>query len=444
MMFSPLLLLGALGAPPMAAPVAPALQPVPLARVHAVATARPGGDLFVLKARRVELGNGEMMEHAVILVEDGVIVTIGQDLEVERGIPVIELDEDQIVMPGIVNPYSRVGMPGGGYNDSRPQVLASDELYPSEAYEAFVENGITTVAQYPAGQGIPGQAVAVRPVGETAQAMVVEDGVYVKVVMRNSSSAKRNLSDGFKKAKEHLEKVEQEREKFEKKNAKAKSTTKKKGEDEKAGDEEKKPATSRAKKAEVFVAPEPDERVKPFLDIMDGKLQALVSIGDAASYEHLIDAIGEEEFQWHLRIPLSRDIDVFHVKAKIGELGKFVVMEPLITLMPGTMRQRNLPAEFDRAGAKLVLIPRDDSEAGFKSFLEDVGVMISAGLDRKAAVRALTHNGATLLGLDDRVGSLAEGKRANLLVFSGDPFEPGTKLDAVMIDGEFVHGDIDQ
>ncbi len=378
----------------------------------------------MIKAPRVELGDGEVMEHAVILVEDGEIVTMGQDLPVERGIPVIELEEGQVVMPGLVNPYSRYGMSGGGYNDSRPQVMASAELYPSAAYKVFLENGVTTVGQYPAGQGIPGQAVAVRPKGDTAGAMIVEDGAYLKVVMPNSSSAKRNLRDGFKKADDHLKKVAKEREKFDKAQAKAKADKKK----------------SKA----VFVAPAADPRVQPFFDLREGKLRALVSIRNAASYAHLVDAVGEEDFEWHLRVPLTRDIDVFHVTEEVGERGCFVLMEPLITLVPGTLRQRNLPAEFERAGAKLVLLPRTDSKAGFESFLEDVGVMIGAGLDRKAAVRAITHNPASFMGLGERLGSLSEGKRANLLIFSGDPFQPDTKLDAVMLDGKFVSGDMDQ
>lgn len=386
------------------------------------ATPAPTSDLFVIKARRVELGDGEVMEHAVILIEDGEIITMGQDLPVERGIPVIELDDDQIVMPGMVNPYSRYGMSGGGFNDSRPQVMASAELYPSAVYDAFLENGVTTVAQYPAGQGIPGQAVALRPMGKTAADMIVEDGVYVKAVMRNSSSAKRNLTDGFKKADAHLKKVESEREKFEKKN---KDDKKKKG-------------------SKDFVPPKPDANVQAFLDLREGKLQMLFSIRDAAGWAHLLHAIGEEEFQWHLRVPLTRDINVFHVKDEIGAKGCYTIMEPLITLMPGTMRQRNLPAEFDRAGAKLVLIPRSDSPGGFEQFLEDVGTMISAGLDRKAAIRAITMHPAGFLGLADRVGTLAEGRRANLVVFSGDPFQPGTEIDGVMLDGRFVTGDIDQ
>ena len=101
-----------------------------------------------------------------------------------------------------------------------------------------------------------------------------------------------------------------------------------------------------------------------------------------------------------------------------------------------------MPAEVERAGAQLILIPRRDSEAGFKALLEDVGVMIGAGLERSSAIQALTQRPATFLGLEDRVGSLQEGRRANLLVFNGDPFQPGTKLEAVMLDGKIVSGEM--
>lgn len=417
--------------------------PAPVGSVTAGPLEPIQGGLFAIKARRVEIGNGEVMEHAVILVEDGEIITMGQDLPIERGIPTIELADHQVVMPGLVNPYTRFGMTGSGYNDSRPYVLASEELYPSDAYETFLKYGMTTIAQYPAGQGVPGQAVALKPEGDSADEMILQDNVYVKFVMRNSSSAKRNLTEGFKKVDEYHADVEKEREKFEKKNSKKSSSKSSKKKDDDKDDEKKKTTKKSSKsKAPVFEAPKPDPRVKPFIDLREGKLQALFSVSSAAGYAHLEDAVGDEEFQWHLRVPLSRDIDIFHVKDKIGDQGCFVLMEPLITLMPGTLRQRNLPAEVERAGAQLILIPRRDSEAGFKALLEDVGVMIGAGLERSSAIQALTQRPATFLGLEDRVGSLQEGRRANLLVFNGDPFQPGTKLEAVMLDGKIVSGEM--
>ena len=117
-------------------------------------------------------------------------------------------------------------------------------------------------------------------------------------------------------------------------------------------------------------------------------------------------------------------------------------MEPEITLHPGTMRQRNLPAEFSRAGAKLVLVPRTDSTTGLRDWLRHTAELVAAGLDRQTAIRALTLEAAAVLGLDERLGSLEPGKDANLIILNGDPFEVGTKVEAVMLDGEFVHGEV--
>ena len=164
-------------------------------------TATAADDAFAIRARRVEVGNGETLESAVILVEGGKIIAVGEDLPIERGIRVIDLDDDQVVMPGLVDAYSRLGLTGGGYNDSRPYILASDEIYPaSEPFEQVLEAGVTTLGLYPAGNTIPGQAVAVQPKGESPEDMILRDKVYLKAVMRASKSYKRHITDGFKKA----------------------------------------------------------------------------------------------------------------------------------------------------------------------------------------------------------------------------------------------------
>lgn len=406
-------------------------------------------DLLAIKARRVLVGDGTEIEHAVILVDGGKIVTIGQDLPIERGIPVLELDDDQIVMPGLVNPYSRFGMAGGGYNDSRAHVMASTELYPPSGYRAALEAGVTTLGLYPAGTGIPGQAVVVRTAGATSAEMIVKDGAYLKVVLRPNSSSKRNLKKGYEDVAKYREKVAKEQEKFDKKakpaaKPAAKPEEKKDEKPEEKGEEKKeepKSSSASKKKEEVFVPPAPEETVKPWVDVADKKLRVLVTIDSAAAYDHFIDALGKEPMDWHLRIGLSREIDIFHVKEKVGAAACYVLMDCEITLHPGTMRQRNLPAEFDRAGAKLVLLPRGDNAESFEGWLEDVGVLVAAGLDRKAALRSVTQNAADFLGVGAELGTLAEGKSANMIILSGDPFEPGTEVDAVMLDGKIVHGE---
>ena len=395
----------------------------------AVAPTLGASDLVAIRAPRVEVGNGETLHHAVILVEDGKLVTIGEDLPIERGIPVLELDEHQVVLPGLVSAHTRVGMSGNGPNDSRPSVRASVELDPkSSAYKAVIEAGVTTLGQYPPGNGIPGQAVAARPRAADREAMTVLDSVYLKIVMASNRAAKSNLSDGFKDADKWLEKEAKNREKWDKKKEKF----------DKEKDDEKKKELDPGPYEPI----EEDEDAQPFLDLREGELKALITISKASDYLHLLDAIGEEEFTWDLLVNLSRSSDVFYVKDRIAEEGRRVAMTPVISLHPGTMRQRNLPAEFARAGAKLVLLPRSDSAESYRDWLRDTAQIVAAGLDPAVAIRALTLEPAALLGLDDQLGSLEAGKAANLIILSGDPFEVGTEVDAVMLDGQFVHGEV--
>ncbi len=386
-------------------------------------------DLYALSAPVLETGSGEVLEHAIVLVDGGKVITVGEDLVVERGIPIFELEPGQVVMPGLVNAYTRVGVTGSGASGSRPWQRASAEVYPaSGAYKDIRDTGVTTLAHYPSGNGIPGRCVVVKPSGATLEAMTLKDDAYLKIIMGSSRSEKGYLSGGFKAADGWNEKEAKNREKWEK--AKEKF------------DEEK----DKEKKAKLDPGPykpiDADPKAVSFHELRDGSLKALISVRNAGTYLHLLDAIGDESFSWDLRIVMTRDLDIYHVLDRVAKTGKRVVLEPEITLHPGTMRQRNMPAEFDRAGTPVVLVPRSDSVSGFKDWRRHVGEMVAAGLDRGAAIRAMTSEPAALLGVSDRVGSLEPGKDANLLILSGDPFEPGTKVDAVVLEGRLVSGEV--
>lgn len=57
------------------------------------------------------------------------------------------------------------------------------------------------------------------------------------------------------------------------------------------------------------------------------------------------------------------------------------------------------------------------------------------GLPPSAALAAITSTPAKLLGISDRVGAIAPGKDADLVLFSGDPWEFTTRIRTVIIDG---------
>src|SRR5690606_40833381 len=54
------------------------------------------------------------------------------------------------------------------------------------------------------------------------------------------------------------------------------------------------------------------------------------------------------------------------------------------------------------------------------------------------ALKAITINAAWVSGLDDRVGSLEEGKDADVVIFDGHPLDVRSRTRMVFIDGKLV------
>jgi N-acetylglucosamine-6-phosphate deacetylase len=53
--------------------------------------------------------------------------------------------------------------------------------------------------------------------------------------------------------------------------------------------------------------------------------------------------------------------------------------------------------------------------------LREVELLVEAGFTPEQAIRIASYNGALYLGLQDRIGSIAAGKDADLVVVKGDP-----------------------
>lgn len=106
----------------------------------------------------------------------------------------------------------------------------------------------------------------------------------------------------------------------------------------------------------------------------------------------------------------------------------------------------NLPARFEmrearpdnaallaKAGVRVALTTNSSHNAGSLRF--ELGNAVRAGLDRDLALAAATLNPAEIFGQGARYGAVAPGKIANLVVWTGDPFEPSSFADVVIIQG---------
>jgi len=73
-----------------------------------------------------------------------------------------------------------------------------------------------------------------------------------------------------------------------------------------------------------------------------------------------------------------------------------------------------------------------------RGFLESVARTVAEGLPEDAALRALTIDAARIAGADDRLGSLERGKTANVIVTSGELFQPDVAIRYLFIRGRLV------
>jgi len=93
-------------------------------------------------------------------------------------------------------------------------------------------------------------------------------------------------------------------------------------------------------------------------------------------------------------------------------------------------------ARMHGAGVQVVLASFDGYNV--RNLKQEAGMAVSYGMPHDAALRSVTLTPAEVWGVADRIGSLGPGKVGDVVVWSGDPFEPLTEVEHVFINGEEI------
>lgn len=123
-----------------------------------------------------------------------------------------------------------------------------------------------------------------------------------------------------------------------------------------------------------------------------------------------------------------------------------------VTVMTGAMN--NIPGSFSslgqrqenaallrRAGVNVILVgngPGDPDTFGVRNIRQEAGNAVAYGMTWDDALRSITLGPAELFGVSDKIGSLQAGREANVIVWSGDPFEMLTLPERVFLRGVAV------
>jgi imidazolonepropionase-like amidohydrolase len=148
--------------------------------------------------------------------------------------------------------------------------------------------------------------------------------------------------------------------------------------------------------------------------------------------------------EFKLKLVLMGAAEGWMVAPELARRNIPVVIKPLTNIPSFDALGASLEnaARLQKAGVTLVLSSFDTHNA--RNLRQEAGNAISYGLDRNDALRAVTLTPARTWGVADRTGSLEVGKDADLVVWSGDPFELTTAAEHVFILGREMSKDTRQ
>jgi amidohydrolase family protein len=161
----------------------------------------------------------------------------------------------------------------------------------------------------------------------------------------------------------------------------------------------------------------------------------------ASSEQSIKDAIAFGE-KWGIRVVIQGGGEAWKVRTLLAQKNIPVVLGS-IESAPGDEQPYDevyaQPGLLYDAGVKFAFSTGNGSNARHVPFHAQLA--IAYGLPPEGALKALTIWPAEIFGADKDIGSIAQGKLANLVVMSGDPFDLRTQVTNLFIKGRLVPAD---
>ncbi len=357
---------------------------------------------------------------ADILVEDGKICRIGENLEAEETIDASGLN----VYPGFVDAHSHIGLdgygePGVDYNEMNdiccPQLRAIDGVDPMDhSFELARNAGVTCVCTGPGSANVLGGTFTViKTAGKRIDDMIVKQAAAMKCAFGENPKRCYNskcdstrmttaaiLREALMKAQLYLRKKEA------------------------AGDDLSK--------------------LPPF----DMKLEALIPVlrreiplkAHAHRADDIFTAIRIAK-EFGVRLTLEHVTEGHLIADELAKTGLCMAVGPSLghaTKVEVRNKSWQTPGILSRAGCHVSIIT--DCTVIPQQYLPlCAGMAVCAGMDPFEALRAITINPAEHIGVADRVGSIEEGKDADIVLTNGNPFEVSNCVHRVLISGKTVY-----
>ena len=381
-----------------------------------------GAQTIAITGGRVFPVSGPVIESGTVIITNGRITAVGSNVSIPAGAQRIDAT-GKWVTPGFINSSTQLGvievsqvnttrdMTARGKDNIAAAFTVWEGLNPNSVMLAPArKEGITSFVVIPAGGLVSGQAALLDVVPGTTTDMIIKAPVAMVAEVGDPNSAGvSSRGELIVKLRELLEDTkffQTRREAFE-----------------------------RAQTRD-FAASRLD--LQAMIPVVEGKMPLLITVDRASD----IDAAMRLARDFNLRIMIGGGAEAWMMADKLAA-ARIPVFTGAMNNIPGGFaalgqRQENA-ALLRKAGVQVALIGNagggDEEAFNVRNLKQEAGNAVAYGMTWDDALRAVTLAPAEFFGVADRVGSLQAGRAANVVIWSGDPFEFTTRAERVFVRG---------
>lgn len=382
---------------------------------------------------------GSPLEDGTIVIRDGKIAAVGTSVEVPAGAQVIDAKGLQ-VYPGLFDAITQMGLSEigavsatvdtaetGSYN---PDVVAATAVSPSSEHIPVTRaSGITEVLAVPGSGGfdffgsrgvLGGQASAIHLAGWVIDEMLLKKSAAMVLNWPQLQTETFDFATFTRKERPYTEaKQEYDRQV-----------------NELTDWLERARHYAQALEKGSVSKYDRDLKLEALAPVLRGELPVLTFANRARDIRNAVEFCDKQK----LKMILAGGEEAYKVKDLLRSKDIPVILRPMLTSPPEEDdpydRELSQPAELAAAGVKFAIASFDNSFA--RRLGQNAGNAVSHGLPYDEALRAVTINPAQILGLGSQLGTLEQGKIANLIVTNGDPLELTTDVKYLFIKGQLT------
>ena len=374
---------------------------------------RAQGGAILVRGGTIHTAAGAPITNGSVLIRDGKIVAVGTNVSAPAGARIIDAT-GKTVIPGMIDNHSHIGAKSTDLNDSPmligPQHRFLDALdWNDPDFQDAMEGGVTTIVTGPgSGENVSGMAVVIKTFGtDYAKRMLLEKG-GMKFAMgpkgrtrypATAMGVAANLRQYLIKTQEYM------------------AAQKKWEDDGKKGN-----------------PPARDLGYEAMADVLTHKTYVRAHVHAATDVMTLLRL--KDEFGFDLT--LHHSTEAYKVAQEVAKRGVTAVVLPLgdrIGLSDDAMAG---PYQLWKAGVKIAM--HTDAPVISQKWLRLCAALaMRYGIPDEEALKMVTANAAEIARVSDHVGTIAAGKDADLVIFNGPWYEPKSRIDFVIGDGQVIY-----